>query len=619
MARRRPSSFPPDTDADAELAGAATAVADPPAVDAAEPPTSPVTTVAWLTLRLDQLVPSPANPSTRMDIEDPALRELGESLKRLSQQQPIVVREITTAVGRDTTRPGHNDPIFEILAGHRRYAAAKLVGLPTLEARVVDCDDRGAQAVRVVENLQRVDLHWTDAAQGVAALCASGWSIETIAHQLGKSPRWVALRARLASLHPEWLRLARGGKPKAAPAWRRVEVDQWPVAMLELIGRHDLGVQAAMAEDGDLVDHRDVKALESYIDSHYLMALKAAPWDLDDAFIVADAGACSACPKRSSAQQQLFDQPAKGGDRCTDAPCWQRKKEAFLALREAELRAEHPKLLTIGEASDAREDKSVVPSYYTEKVKAGTKGATAVMEKESGKLVYVKPVKHAPKDVLAKFGPGAVAGDDKDGQPSAPKTTPAERLEQHLKRRWRHVAAAVVTALGGEPDAGWSYANKHRPLKPGTTKVPPRKHLVALAAAVGTQDDAEMVVPGRPTLAKLGIADRFDHWGNHWRNFAALAEAKDAELDVYLWQRIRGQLVDMLGVVDSAEPEPGIIAQICFAAEIDLAKLKAAALDALPLPKTLAQIYAEDGTKLGAAKAARPAKAKAKSAKGGGR
>lgn len=588
-------------------AAEATATADSGAP--APAPLAAVKTVAFRELRIDQLFPSPANPASRLDPSSPAVRELAESLRTLGLQQPIVVRQIEAP---DNVHMG-GELAYEIVAGHRRYAAARFAELSTLECRIVDCDEKMAGAVRAVENLQREDLHWTDEASGVAALVANGWTLGVIGHQIGKSPRWVALRSRLAQLHPEWLALARGGTPKGARAWRLYKIAQWPVAMLELVGRHGSEVQAAMAGDLDLLDTDTPAQLAAYIDGHYLMALKAAPWDLDDALIVEGAGACSACPRRSSAQQTLFD-AGKGGDRCTDAPCWARKKTAYLELREAQLRGDHPRLVTIsnhpGRARTATKD--AVHSGWVETVKAGTKGATAAMDGDTGKLVHVKPVAFAPKEVLAKFGAAAIAGDDGDDDRPAPKTSAAERLKQHLSRRWRHVGAAVVTSLGGDPEAGWNYSTKRKAMKGGATTLPARRVLVALAAALGVQPDVDLEIKGRPTAAALGIT-----YGDaaRWRDFAALGKLGDRDVDGWLWQRVRGQLVNCLADVSRFPPDPGVLALICVVSGLDFDKLKAAALDALPLPRTLAAVFDEHGEKRGKEQPAK-AKGKAKAGKG---
>jgi hypothetical protein len=89
--------------------------------------------------------------------------------------------------------------------------------------------------------------------------------------------------------------------------------------MLELIARFPIETQDEMLKEaaaGTCSTARRPPAELRYLDEQYLRVLKAAPWDLDDAKLVPKAGACSACPKRSSCQQQLFAE-AKD-DRCLD-------------------------------------------------------------------------------------------------------------------------------------------------------------------------------------------------------------------------------------------------------------------------------------------------------------
>jgi ParB/RepB/Spo0J family partition protein len=354
---------------------------------------SPVRTVAFQSIALAMLVPSAGNPASRIDPSDPALRELAESLKSLGQQQPIVARPITSP----DTIAIMGGATFEILAGHRRYAAAKLAGLESLEARVVDCDDRGAAAVRVVENLQRKDLSALEQAADVASLIALGWDHGTIAKQLGRSASWVHLRARISTdLIPE-IRERLTSDPRFA---------QVSAAHLELVARLPEDAQrAAAAEIDDKLIAYDgqIESVDEWrsLLSRFHRRLADAPWKLDDAQLVPAAGACSVCPKRTACQQSLFPDLEHGrkDDRCLDAACFAAKGKALIAQRVAEAKETHGEEVVI---FDPHRDSGVkgalnygtVQGVVKTSPPRGYVPAVAVSGQDAGQVIYVKP---APK------------------------------------------------------------------------------------------------------------------------------------------------------------------------------------------------------------------------------
>lgn len=113
-----------------------------------------------LHLPLDQVVPSPDNPRKRFD--DDALEELAESLRQVGVLEPIVVRE-------------HGNGLYELVAGERRWRAARLAGLPTIPAVLFEAGGaRAAAQARLVENVQRQDLTAIEIADALQALIEDG-------------------------------------------------------------------------------------------------------------------------------------------------------------------------------------------------------------------------------------------------------------------------------------------------------------------------------------------------------------------------------------------------------------------------------------------------------------
>ncbi|MCW5777507.1 MAG: ParB/RepB/Spo0J family partition protein, partial [Phycisphaeraceae bacterium] len=97
---------------------------------------------------LEQVSPSPFQPRTRFD--DTTLAGLAESIRRSGVMQPIIVRRLGNK--------NEGNPRYEIVAGERRWRAARLAGLASVPALVRDLDDETAAEWAVVENVQREDL-----------------------------------------------------------------------------------------------------------------------------------------------------------------------------------------------------------------------------------------------------------------------------------------------------------------------------------------------------------------------------------------------------------------------------------------------------------------------------
>ncbi len=149
------------------------------------------------TLRIHDIEPNPRQPRRQFDPE--ALRTLAESIQANGLLQPLVVR-----------RAGEG---YEIIAGERRWRAARMAGLSELPAVVLEADDRQSVELALVENLQREDLNPLEEAEGLRALTREfGLSQEEAAAKVGRSRPAVANALRLLSLPAEILALVREGK-----------------------------------------------------------------------------------------------------------------------------------------------------------------------------------------------------------------------------------------------------------------------------------------------------------------------------------------------------------------------------------------------------------------------
>ncbi len=140
-------------------------------------------------LPLDSIVPSPFQPRRRIPEEE--LEELVKSVKEKGVLQPVLVREVSGGV-------------YELVAGHRRFLAARRAGLSSIPAIVKRLSDEEALTVALIENLQRQDLNPVEEAEGYRRLVEEfGLSQEEVARRVGKDRSTVANALRLLKLPRE--------------------------------------------------------------------------------------------------------------------------------------------------------------------------------------------------------------------------------------------------------------------------------------------------------------------------------------------------------------------------------------------------------------------------------
>ena len=145
-------------------------------------------------LRLADMVPGMYQPRTRMD--EGALYELAESIKAQGIMQPILVRKLPHG-----DASGANAGKYEIIAGERRFRAAKLAGLDSVPVLVRDVPNEAAAAMALIENIQREDLNPLEEAQGLQRLVKEfGLTHELAAQAVGRSRSAASNLLRLLNL-----------------------------------------------------------------------------------------------------------------------------------------------------------------------------------------------------------------------------------------------------------------------------------------------------------------------------------------------------------------------------------------------------------------------------------
>ena len=140
-----------------------------------------------LSIACTEIYPNPMQP--RQMFDQKALEELADSIAYHGVLQPLTVRK--TELG------------WELIAGERRWRAAKIAGLTAVPCIESEADDQQSALHAMVENLQRRDLHYLEEASAIAALLQhTGMTQEEVAQQLGKSPSALANKLRLLRLGP---------------------------------------------------------------------------------------------------------------------------------------------------------------------------------------------------------------------------------------------------------------------------------------------------------------------------------------------------------------------------------------------------------------------------------
>lgn len=245
------------------------------------------------------------SPDNRKRFNEAALQELAASIKAMGVAQPILIRPVT---------PTPEAPEeYEIVAGERRYRASIIAGLTTIPALCRKLSDLDAAKIRILENLQREDPHPIEEAEGYQLLMQQhGYNADQLAEEVSKSRSYIYGRLKLCAL----TNLARDeffeNKISASIA---LLIARIPVKALQ----EKCVLEITGAWNG-VMSFRDAAR---HIERNYMLDLKKAVFDIADASLVRDAGACTTCPQRAGNQPEVFKDVS--ADVCTDPTCFKGK------------------------------------------------------------------------------------------------------------------------------------------------------------------------------------------------------------------------------------------------------------------------------------------------------
>lgn len=299
---------------------------------------------------------SPTNPRKRKGLDVESIAALASSIKGQGLAQPVLVRPLPGDRTEETFRDreeGRPLPIYELVCGERRVRASRIAGVATIPMMVRDLSDDQAVELQLVENIEREDLDPIEEAEGFDLLHRKfGYTGAQIAERIGrgKSKDYVYKTMKLVDLTPasrEALYEGHLGRSTALIVARYPAEQQAQVVAF-------IKSQAVKGEPAPF------RAIATSVFSRFNLDLKKAVWLIADETLVPSAGACTACPKRTGATDDLFGDDEEAPDSCTDADCFASKRAAHIERAKAEAKKQG---LEVIDEEVARKAVSVYSKY----------------------------------------------------------------------------------------------------------------------------------------------------------------------------------------------------------------------------------------------------------------
>lgn len=238
------------------------------------------------------------------------LQQLADSIRDKGVAQPILLRPVEPTADAPQS--------YEIIAGERRFRASIIAGLTHIPAISRKMSDHDAIELQILENLQREDPHPLEEAEGYERLMLThGYNADQLAERLKKSRSYIYGRLKLCALALDVREPFLNDEINASTALliARIPVPKLQTqAMAEILkpqyGSEPLSYRAAV----------------QHVQSRYTLTLASAPFDTKDSKLLAAAGNCTSCPKRTGNQPVLY--PGIDANICTDPECFGEKRAA---------------------------------------------------------------------------------------------------------------------------------------------------------------------------------------------------------------------------------------------------------------------------------------------------
>lgn len=514
----------------------------------------PQSTYAVIALANIATSDTPMQKMRRQHFDKAALGELAASIKALGVLQPVLVRP-----DPKFTSGGY----YTLVAGERRYLAAKQAGLAAIPATIRQLTDLEVIEMQVVENNQREGLHELIEAEGFDQLRREHkLSADDIAAKVGKSRRYVFNRLKLCDLCPEAKTAFYDGKIGGTVAFQ-----------IARIGHHDTQRECLRELlHGKGKDEQPSKRYaEEHIRRNYLLALDGKSFPIGDATLCPKAGACGPCPKRTGNQAELFDDIKGNGNICTDPKCFADKANAFIERRRAEAVKAGRTVIT-GKAA-----KEMMPSRYSSSINGAVKPDDTCWD---------DPKHRSYKAILGKDAPATALienpHDKKELIEIWPKSEISKVLKEKLPEKKKVTRSSSGVAVKDDNSAELRKRFEADLLKLVRTKHSGKIGLLELQHL--TDLELNNLSDESPVYADWKLPTSYNGYEK------ALSEKPEKDLHKILIESLVSQ--DVFGFNLN-----GFAAKLCKQLKIDPKKVKASAIAALKKEKAAAAAAAKATTK----------------------
>jgi len=349
--------------------------------DLIEPETAdaniPVMTVQVNNVWLKDIYPSETNPRKSMD--EGAIIDLAKSMHDFGLLQPITIRP--DSMGK-----------FEIVAGHRRFEAAKQLKWHSIPSIIREVSDDEILEIQIIENLQREDVSPMDEAAAFRTVLKRE-SIDWLCSRIHKSKKYITDRLKLNDLVEKAHQYVHKG---ILPLTHAIMISKLPQE--EQAKCIDKCIEDDWNNDVEICTLTIAK-LREFIEDDLMIDLDRACFDLEDAELIPAAGSCTACSKRTGNQNLLFQEITEE-DKCTDPSCYHAKEKAHVESTLKKAKEDHGKgTVYTGKAGYSSSTINVkgIDIAYNEKPTKGkdqvcvvvTKAAGVLSSQKLGKKVWV--------------------------------------------------------------------------------------------------------------------------------------------------------------------------------------------------------------------------------------
>lgn len=274
----------------------------------------------------------PGNP--RQSSDPKKFAELISSIKQSGVLQPILVRKIKPEPSSKAK--------FQLIAGERRVRASEKLGLKEIPAQIKTMTEAEALSARLVENLQREDIHPLDEAEGFLRFKEEmELDVRGIANRVGKDARYIARRLALTNLIAE---AKEDFRKERLTLGHALELSRLaPEIQTEALAACYESRHVPPKHGEEYIDKPDktrpakpVQYLQNWLSQHVHLNLQKAPFKLDDQRLREDGLTCLNCPQRSGHDKLLFAD-IKSSDTCLNPLCFQSKLQKLIQLTQAGL------------------------------------------------------------------------------------------------------------------------------------------------------------------------------------------------------------------------------------------------------------------------------------------